>query len=204
MKKILAAFTTALLAVGIAVVGVSAPATAVAAAVPSITSTCAALTVNLSGYANTVAATPAQGYYESEWVAVIIPEFTYQEPRIVNGQVVMVTVTRPAITDTQWGATEPFPFLHIYHATGTVRFHQTVAAQPEKTNSVVVSIDGAQVASTTFGTSYSSSFNYPADFQTHHYSVQVTAWNGDGNVNQVNVASGACATAPVASLDHLG
>src|SRR6185312_7244398 len=134
----------------------------------------------------------------------IIPEFTYQEPRIVNGQVVMVTVTRPAITDTQWGATEPFPFLHIYHATGTVRFHQTVAAQPEKTNSVVVSIDGAQVASTTFGTSYSSSFNYPADFQTHHYSVQVTAWNGDGNVNQVNVASGACATAPVASLDHLG
>jgi hypothetical protein len=205
MKKILAAFTTALLAVGIAVVGVSAPATAVAAAaVPSITSTCAALTVTLSGYADTVPATPAQGYYESEWVAVIIPEFTYQEPRIVNGQVVMVTVTRPAITDTQWGATEPFPFLHIYHATGTVRFHQTVAAQPEKTNSVVVSIDGAQVANTTFGTSYSSSFNYPADFQTHHYSVQVTAWNGDGNVNQVNVASGACATAPVASLDHLG
>lgn len=233
MKKFLAAFTTALLAVGIAVVGVSAPATATpggpSTANQIITSTCTDLSVNLSGYADTVPAKPAQGFTEYEWSQLIAPavnqnqvlwtkadsevwvgtfdfgkqlSLAFQGYKKADPTQTRTVEISPAQYATYWSAFKLFP---TWTATGNSRFHETVPAQDAKTNSVVVSIDSHEVANTTFGTSYApAAFAYPADFQTHHYSVQVTAWNGHGDVNQVNVASGACSTAPVASLDHVG
>jgi hypothetical protein len=61
--------------------------------------------------------------------------------------------------------------------TGQERFHETAPAQPEKVNTVVVTIDGTQVANTTFATSFNHTYNYDSKYVSHTYNVAVTAWD---------------------------
>jgi len=163
MKRIIAAMTTALLAVGVAVVGVAAPASASPAPVHNITSTCAALTVDLSGYADIV---PAVAAVYHDWTETIVD---------VPGQpeVLPVTYTEDLYwhlnwdfsvdygwfkTHPVWGWTKVWPHQSrtvtipgkpaVPAVTHTIDHHDLVsAAQPEKNNTVVVTIDGAQKAS---------------------------------------------------------
>lgn len=55
------------------------------------------------------------------------------------------------------------------------RTTETKPAVPAKTNTVVVTIDGVEVANTTFGTSYSNTFAFSDKYVAHDYSVAVTA-----------------------------
>jgi hypothetical protein len=72
-----------------------------------------------------------------------------------------------------------------------------IAPTPEMTNSVVVDIDGSNVANTTFSTSYANTFTYSDKYVAHVYNVVVTAWDGSGNLN----VSGS--SVPCDNLDHL-
>jgi hypothetical protein len=64
LTKVIAGSTTAVLAIGLAVVGVAAPASA---HTPNFSSTCSVLTVNLSDYSASVPAKAAEGYTEYNW-----------------------------------------------------------------------------------------------------------------------------------------
>lgn len=79
--------------------------------------------------------------------------------------------------ETQWSKDSPGTG---WIKTGQSRFHETSPAQPEKTNSVVVTIDNTQVTNTTFETSFTHVYdykNYGGTSVGHTYSVVVTAWD---------------------------
>jgi hypothetical protein len=89
LTKVIAGSTTAVLAIGLAVVGVAAPATATAQPTNSVSSTCSALTVDLSGYTagqaavDAVPATDGQPYiaptYKTVVVTPAVPAVTHIE-----------------------------------------------------------------------------------------------------------------------------
>jgi hypothetical protein len=72
-----------------------------------------------------------------------------------------------------------------------------IAPTPEKTNTIVVTIDSSNVESTTFSTSYNNLFPYSNKYVAHAYSVVVTAWDGSGNINTSGTS------VPCDNLDHM-
>ncbi|MCU1401949.1 MAG: peptidase and in, kexin, sedolisin, partial [Microbacteriaceae bacterium] len=223
LTKVIAGSTTAVLAIGLVVVGVAAPASAHSASI--ISSDCSVLTVNLTAYAPSVAAVPAQGYTEFEWtktdtqtrttspgsgwVKGAAVSWEYQQS---NGQLrwedSATWNAQPNNNSTGWQLTGNVKYTWTkvttqwakttpdpdWTKTGNTRFHETQAAVPAKTNHVKVTIDSVVKADVDFSATYSSTFTYLNSTSAHNWNVKVTAWDDTQyNVDKSGVST-PCAT----------
>ena len=202
-KKLM--LTVAALGTVLGLVTSTLPVSAIAPGAPShnINSTCGDLSVSLTNYAASQPAQEATGYTEYNWVKHY-PAYTHTEreyfkitfhgivhqwfnvnnpPSFLSGWIfthqTRVVVDAPAHDDFQWSQTTPDG--GGWTQTGESRWIETSPAQPAKNNTVVVAIDGATVANTTFSQTYNQVFTYDDQFVAHNYTVDVTAWTGEGS-----------------------
>lgn len=218
--KPLAVITTAILATGLAVVGVAAPASA---HTQSVTSTCSALTVNLTNYAATVSATnttyksiPNPDYVPAATVTTY-QRYSWTGHKVPDADSTPVNDPENWQKDNKKYDNSPVgQQLHqgegngswfywvktdtVTPAVGTPTI-QVVDHQgtPQKTNHVIVTIDGAAtpVVAVDFSTTYNSSFNFASSTESHSWKIVVTAWDdptgSSGWTKTITGSSTACA-----------
>lgn len=193
IKKILSALGALALGVGIAVIAVP---VAAQAHTPSASADCQNLTVNLTQYQAEVPAKDAEGYTETKWVkhheADTHKEWLYKQHQTGKekwldyfdwnpGQgwyyadQTRTVEDSPAWDEFKWAKNDPG---HNWDSTGETRWVETKAAQPAKTNTVVVTIDGVQVDSQNFGTSFSNVYSLGNKYVAHTWTVTVDAHDG--------------------------
>lgn len=170
---------------------------------PSVTSTCSALSVNLTNYAQGSEGTSATEAVYNDWDETVIDSpavaavdavthTEYEFQQIITGH------TRWE-TNPNWNAESNYHSIGWF-ATGNtkvvvdspavdaipavthvVHHHDLVTpgtdATEGHTNTVVVTIDGSEVENTTFDTTFVKSYDYGNQYVAHTYTVVVTAWD---------------------------
>lgn len=183
-KKVLSSLGAfALVAAASATAVVAAP-LAASAHTPSVSSTCEALTVNLTNYAATVPGkdavppqTVADGYVKWVWNGSkqsTAPAFDANSPlwqktsdkNPNHNDQLGVVFEKGNGANASW----------VYWQAVTKTIPGTPAV-PTKTNHVTVTIDGVVVANTDFSTTYQKNFAFSDKYTAHTYRVQVTAWD---------------------------
>lgn len=167
-----------------------------------VSATCEVLSVNLSGFQDIVPAQDAQfgtEYQRYSWVG--------------NPDEIDPATSSPAVHPGSWQANnkgnpggdpigEPFQqgsgvnASWFYWAALVV---ETSPATPEKANTVVVTINGVQVESTTFGTSFAKDYSFADSTVANDWSVTATAWDNPGSPQVWSGTTTPCTTPPVDS-----
>jgi hypothetical protein len=195
MKKPIAILATGVIAAALAVGGV---ATTASAHTNEVSSTCTALSVDLTNYAAIVPEIPAVPavYNDYDETIVDVPAVDavdavthteYEFKQWITGH-------------TKWNADRWWnPGLGWYYdgntrvvvdtpaqdaipaVTHVVHHHDLVTpgqdAIPAKVNTVVVTVDGATVEDTTFGSSFVKDYTFDNQYVAHDYTVTVRAWD---------------------------
>ena len=201
IMKPVAALTTALLTTGLVVVGIAAPASA-STHNQSVTSTCSVLSVDLTGYVDTVPGT------ETTYKTIDNPDYvpastvtTYQRYSWTGGNQNNAPTEIPpaepwtANTANYGGGHDADPIntpfkgkqANWFYWVKTVTVTAAVGTQniqvvdhqgtPKKTNHVTVTIDGTEADNTTFGTTFAKDYPFADSAIAHTYRVVVTAWD---------------------------
>jgi LPXTG-motif cell wall-anchored protein len=207
--KVIRTALTAVLSMALAMVGLTAFAPPASAQVPSVSTTCEGLTVDLVNYQIDpgqkeilgALITPAK----AAWDEQTSPGQAYIAPTVVHHDAVLAVydpTTGELITkavdasDEQTSPGQPYiaPTVVHYDAVAAV-YGPATPAVPAKSNGVIVLVNGVGVANNSdFGTTYHGTFPFLPN-QTNAYMVMVNAWD-EGFTKTIQGTQDGCVVPP--------